>query len=569
MAVFLGLFGLFAWLDLSEIERQARLDPTIKKASHYTSHEGEESEGAMPTESSPTPIITTPEIDPSVPQQAAGQNATPELRRPRVVPSPRTMAEFRMDEGSRVVAIAASPADPTVAVIVDLGRGRQQLIYWAPSKGKGGARKIDLPEGISLSTAAWHPEGEAVYLLGRMSSESVILRVDPRSNVWQPSTILQTDRLLRNLVFGPQTFGVLSRDGIGIARYRMFFGVAGADRQWGVYTATEEGERIYPVITSEPDTDFSTWSKLPGRYPYPPGTLSADYALPAGFHPGGYILLWTDAENCIRSARYGYDNWVSVDALDLPKAVMCRGEVGYVPNGAAILHWQSGKAGVRLFLTGRKLPVTILADRTFASSPYFLADGRGIVGVLTGRTGSKIGYFPVRYPLADVANAWQFVSTEDEWKSFERSNGLFRPLGGSDAGSNFPSGHGYSIEDSRQLYSLYEYSTYQSCRGVGPEVDHPNLVTTDLMWDLFAAAFEGTFIVTERQLAIPAFTEFLKEAAEFLRARHPEAKLVPILSALNAILADKVEQNALAREILGEPEYQPRGHYSSDSELGR
>ncbi len=95
-------------------------------------------------------------------------------------------------------------------------------------------------------------------------------------------------------------------------------------------------------------------------------------------------------------------------------------------------------------------------------------------------------------------NAWLFCDSNSDLDLFEKNGGLFRPL------------------DCEQLYRLYESENYY-CRGYDETTPtRPYLVTTDIFWELFAAAYEGLFIVKERDQAIPAFLEIYLGSGQIL-----------------------------------------------------
>jgi len=63
--------------------------------------------------------------------------------------------------------------------------------------------------------------------------------------------------------------------------------------------------------------------------------------------------------------------------------------------------------------------------------------------------------------------------------------------------------------DAKQLYELYDSELYGDCSGDVSTAARPYLVTTDIIWELLGAAYDGTLIVEERQRAIPAFWKFV------------------------------------------------------------
>ena len=107
-----------------------------------------------------------------------------------------------------------------------------------------------------------------------------------------------------------------------------------------------------------------------------------------------------------------------------------------------------------------------------------------------------LAYVPIRIPLADVANAWMFVEREDDLAKLSATGSLLRNTG------------------FEQMYNLYDTEKYACGDDYHRSIPtRPYLVTTDAFWEVFAAAFEGLFVVSEKRAAIPAFWIFIEEAA--------------------------------------------------------
>jgi hypothetical protein len=134
-----------------------------------------------------------------------------------------------------------------------------------------------------------------------------------------------------------------------------------------------------------------------------------------------------------------------------------------------------------------------------------------------------------------------------------------------------------------QLYQLYDSEAY-ACGDVDESTPtRPYLVTTDSFWELFAAAYEGLFIVRERQAAVPAFWQFVTQAAASLRQSHPQSPWTALFAALEAVQsgpasnqeAQRILQAADSRfsPVAGRTfdygELKPRGHYTSTPEAQR
>ncbi|MGH7619365.1 MAG: DUF3160 domain-containing protein, partial [Gemmatimonadaceae bacterium] len=184
-------------------------------------------------------------------------------------------------------------------------------------------------------------------------------------------------------------------------------------------------------------------------------------------------------------------------------------------------------------------------------------DGRGVVGLISkGGSSTAVVYAPIAMPLADVINAWQFSSNACEDDLFARNAGLFRPQSSTD-----------------QLYSLYERASYTD------GYDSPLLVTTDLFWENFSAAFNGVFILLERRHAAPAYWSFVTAAASELERSAPGSQWERLFSALAAVhrgeLTGEAERIATATKMghsdvldttFDFSELKPRGHYTASPE---
>jgi hypothetical protein len=339
--------------------------------------------------------------------------------------------------------------------------------------------------------------------------------------------------------------------------FRLFFGEKAADDRYAVRSVGETGATPYTVVGDQPD------ARPPEGQGEPPKTIKAGYALPLAFHPAGHVLLWEDERHCFHRALYGTDNWQNSEALP----VACGGSVTYTANGAALLRWQPKTAGlgVRTSLDGQETQV--LTGTTFSSTPSQMPDGRGVVG--TERTGAQttLRFLPLELPLADVANAWMFLETPRDRALFAQNRGLFRAL------------------DFQQLYQLYDTEAY----GCGGEDDprfprRPYLVTTDIFWELFAAAFQGTFQLVERERAMPAFRHLVEQATAELTATKPQARVTEAFAAARAVLegasagnpeaalivaASGVAPSAAFGISLDYTDFAPRGAYTTSDDAKR
>src|ERR1039458_9197485 len=140
-----------------------------------------------------------------------------------------------------------------------------------------------------------------------------------------------------------------------------------------------------------------------------------------------------------------------------------------------------------------------------------------IVGVTRSDSGFAVNYIPIPLPLADVVNAWMFTESAQDTELLAGRGGLFR-----------------NLKDD-QIYQLYDSEAYR-CGDLDESTPtRPYLVTTDSFWELFAAAYEGMFIVRERQAAVPAFWQFVTQAAASLQQSHPQSPWAGLFAALAAV----------------------------------
>ncbi len=350
----------------------------------------------------------------------------------------------------------------------------------------------------------------------------------------------------------------LVSDASPTAAYRLFFGVKASNGTYSTRSITEEGRREYQ--TAGPRQTFTHFEEADRD----PSEIAVPSALPVAFHPAGHLLLWEDASGCFQVARYDRDYWKS--SAPLFKRRVCEGAVSVTPNGLGLIHWTPGADGIELILNRGLSSRRDAQSARFASMPSPVADGKGIVGVVAGSSGVQLAYIPIDIPLPDSVNAWMYSESAADTALFAANGGLFRNLNEHD-----------------QLYQLYDTESYSCGKLDESTPTRPYLVTTDSFWELFAAAYEGIFILRERQSAIPAFREFIRMAA----AESPRSNLAKpwpgIFAALEA-LQNNPDSNDEARRILRATgaefspllgadfdyaELKPRGHYSATPESER
>ena len=435
----------------------------------------------------------------------------PELR---IALSPAEARQITLPGGARVVDSDVSPAGPTTALLVLQASAAREILLWNPHENET-TKAWDVPAGFTARSLVWHPEGNALFVSGLQGQRYVICKIEPAGGKWTARQIYSSVQEIRRLVPGPRPFVVEAGQPPAreVQAYRLFFGLKGSGGNYTIHSITEDGKKEYQAIGPAATKTKSLDDE------YPPSNITAAWALPAGFHPAGHILLWEDARNCFHAAGYARDHWEK--SARLLGREICGGTVSATPNGAGIIHWEAGKAGVDILLNRGAIRQHEAAAYPLVAAPSSVPDGRGIVGITRSAKGYAVNYIPIDVPLADVVNAWMYFESDDDLSRLTRHGGLFRDL-----------------KEADQLYSLYDSELY-ACGNVDQSAPtRPYMVTTDSFWELFAAAYEGIFIVRERQTAMPAFWDFVRRAHSALRQARPQSRWTGVFGAL-AALAEK------------------------------
>jgi hypothetical protein len=472
-----------------------------------------------------------------------------------VAASPAAKVALELPAGTAVRDYEASPAGDEAVVILEDAAHKQRVAFWRFDSA-GFARSIDVPAQTSLASATWHPKGGAVFLLATgaqgVQVQSQILKLDAAAKTFAPRQVFASAKPLRRLVAGPRPFQV---DGEGkTPSYRLFFGEKRPDGSYSLRTISENGKGLYTVAGPQVDPEYK------GREDQEkPETTIVPFALPLAFHPAGNALIWEDGKKCLHKLLYKESNWDKAEPFG-----ECGHTVTYTPNGIATIDWQPGRPGIRIHGLTDKGDAAALGEYTFDGIPSHMPDGKGVVAVTAVAGRKSLVYLPVSVPLAGVANAWMYIEKPADLQKFDRARGLFRPL-----------------PENEQLYQLYDSESY-ACGA--PDVSTPTrpyFVTTDLFWELYGAAFDGLFIVLEREQAMPAFAGFVAAADDQLKARHPGTPMAKAFAAARAVLeghADRDPEARLIVEAKGEAEspalggrvnygeFKPRGHYTSDEQ---
>ncbi|HEX8703070.1 MAG TPA: DUF3160 domain-containing protein [Myxococcaceae bacterium] len=471
---------------------------------------------------------------------------TPE---PTLTPSPGKAARLELVAGEQLVASAVSPLGPEVALAVRAADGGSRVVLWKIGEAKT-VGAWPAPAGTSVEALAWHPAQRRVFAVTRQGKRSAISLLEPRADgTFARTEVHGSERELRGLIVGARPFmfphGKEQRE---VKGYRLFFGVRHPGG-FAVHTMTELGTREYlvagPKALALQPPDMEDYSV--------PSPIDVPSALPLALHPNGKRLLFRQERGVPRAIDY-QPAWEETKDFSVPATA-----VGFLPNGLGLLLWEPGKPGAQGLISMEKQPRALAPALHFLAPPSVTGDGRGLVGVVRGERATVV-YEPVTLPLADVLNAWRLVDSGKQLEHLGRHSGFFQPTG------------------SPQLYNFYEWESYRR----DTWESSPYLVTTDGFWELFAAAYEGSFILAERQLSMPRFWDFVREAhrdakklgpgwavafaaLESLRTEpqpgHPEAQ---------RILAAKGPERS---EALNEPfdygDLKPRSHYTTSEDLRR
>ncbi len=478
-----------------------------------------------------------------------------------VAPSPAEARYLDLKPNEKVLDFDVAKDGPEMAVLVDQA-GAFKVLFRDPGD-SGSAGEWVVPKGFAPRALAWHPAAKTFFLTGKQGNEYAIIRVDKASGGWGHKLIYKTKQEIRRLVPGPRPYAIetdFRKDELKIVKaYRLFFGVKNQDGTYSIKSVTEDGAREYQVIG--PKKGFTKFKDADAE----PSNIEAAYALPLAFHPAGHILLWEDDKKGFHYAVYRRDHWEK--SRKLPYPGISEGTLTATPNGLGLIHWVPNSAGITLITRYGKKKDLLASEFNFLSTPSSVPDGKGIAGLIKKDGKTVLAYVPVPVPLADVANAWMFAEDDGDGDLLSQKGGLLRDL------------------PDDQLYSMYESEAYE-CGGYDRSTPtRPYLVTTDVFWELLAAAYEGVFIVTERQQAIPAFWSFVHDAQESFRTTMPDSPWAKVFSTLegmkNPAGASEEVRSELARiqeaggkalsPVLGKEadfgELKPRGHYNSGEEM--
>ncbi len=485
---------------------------------------------------------------PSAPSPFASQELN-------VAPSPTSSSELSLPAGTSVVDFDVWPTGAD-AIILTHDKAGDHVLSWHAGDSSA-TTLLDLPATFSAASIAVHPLGQRFFIEGKTGQQSQILAVDNTNGSWTQHTIYQTSADTRRLLVAPRPFetGYNDTTNQAIESYRLFFAERLPNGAYSTRSITEDGQREYQVIGPQ-----SSYVKIPDSTGDPTPNF-APSALPESFHPDGHLLIWEDGSGCFQQLAYAGQNW------DQPSHIAgnpCGGSLTVTPNGAALLHWKSGVAGVAVIGDHGSTTTTQAGGFEFISTPSSVPDGKGVVGLVAKAGAQALVYAPIQVPLADVINAWMFTQDAADRESYTNRGGLLRTTG----------------ED--QMYELYDTESYACGRYDSATPTRPYLVTTDIFWELVASAYEGTFIVEERQQAMPAFWTFVTAARQSLDAASSGSAWATAFdavadsnSATNSSDAEALHiqqatgsfQSAVFGKTFDFTELTPRGYYTATPEM--
>lgn len=485
-----------------------------------------------------------------------GEFSIPELH---VIPSPADEKSFSFSNSEKITDYDVSPAGLDVAAVVAKSNGQSSIQFWKIGETKI-SHSCSLPDGLIAKAIAWHPNAKTLFIMGLKGSNYQIYRIEKTNDKWISKTIYSTPNPLRRLLVCPRPF--ITNDDWQNKKeyytYRLFFGMDNGNKTFRIVSVNEFGKRFYQVVgpskTFTKSVDFDSGAN--------PSEMVADWALPVSFHPGGHELIWENNNKAYFVARYDSKYWG--DSKPLKIDLENKGTITPTPNGLGLIHWQKDKSGIGIYILSTKTEEVQLSNYHFVSTPSSVPDGKGIVGLTIQNGQYTLNYVPINVPLADVVNAWMFADSPEEIDHFQKHFGLFRP----------------NSDD--QLYKLYETENYY-CNSYARNLPtRPYLVTTDIFWELFGAAYEGLFIVKERDEAIPNFWKFVNDADQYLKNLNQKSSWLPVFTALKDFYSGNIKNQEVLRiqnekddfaEIINDTyaysDLKPRGHYTSSPEMSK
>jgi hypothetical protein len=467
-------------------------------------------------------------------------------------------ASLTVPAGSQYFAFRPAPLSSSVAV-VEQGATGQSIAFWTP----GSAPRVlwTLPADTVLTDLEWLPDQSALVFLGKVGGKWAVLKQDFNAQAWAPVVLAQSNVPLRGVVVSNRKVRSFQEEKLP-PYYRVFFGAQTAHGQYETRSVRDSGKSLYTLISATSDAPASPGNSNGTQ----PAHVQAKSALPVGYMAAGDTLVWADDKNCLKEINHDSSDWqTTVSGLAGLGTGVCGGGVQLLPNGTGVIQWKSGQPGAVVRFRHSAPSLTVAANTRFLAQPLLTADGKALFGFTAeaGNAGNvALVYEPVKIPLADVTNAWMFLSDQSSpavAQHFTRDGGLLTPT------------------TYQQIFGLYDSERYDR----EDDLPRPYMVTTDEYWELFAVAHEGVFIVTEQQAAIPAFWKMVDDAtheADQTGNRSTFANAFRVLSHLKAgnkadpevariLAANGSSVSSVTHEDLDFSELKPRGHYAGTKDM--
>ena len=476
----------------------------------------------------------------------------PELE---IFPSPNSSQHLTFSNSEKVIDYDISPAGMNVAALVVDKIGNNYIKFW-----HSGTSEISdsllLTKGLVAKAIVWHPKADALFVMGIKDAKYQIFKIRKINKEWVCKSVFSTPKQLRRLVICPRPFVTNSdyKNEKDYYTYRLFFGMDNGDKTYRIVSITENGNKFYQVIG--PAKTFAKTNDEETE----PSRIKSDWALPIAFHPGGHQLILGDKNNNFFCASYDSKYWGKSKLMDI--AINKLGTITPTPNGLGLIHWQKDKPGIGIYLLASKKENLQLQNYHFISTPSSTPDGKGIIGLTISNNQYILNYLPIAVPLADVVNAWMYAGSKDEIELFQKNFGLFRP------------------NQDDQLYKLYETENYYCGDYNRNTPTRPYLVTTDIFWELFGAAYQGIFIVKERDEAMPNFYKFIAAANNYTKQSVTKSAWTDVFSVLQEFISGNIQNPEVKRMQDGRDclsgitnkqypysDLKPRGHYTSSLEM--
>lgn len=491
-----------------------------------------------------------------------------ELEEINVMPSPAEQKVLSLSPNESVIDTDASPKGALAAILVRI-KETQTMRWWNFVDNKITLSQ-NIPTDQKITAIAFHPQGQYLYAIEQQGQKWLIVRQSVAASSWQPEILYSSNVQLRRPVFSTQRFTPSYLPSSNkVNEYRLYFGSLVAPGKWETISMREKGGGLYTLAGPAPkvilDKDFGEHARQ----------FKVDSAVPASFHRSGMKVLMQNDKGCYLELNHYNDDWLEPLPLLWKTQPVCGNSVLYTANGLGTLTWRKGVAGLMFHaqFDNNFQEIILGGGSSFVSTPSSTADGKGVIGVVISDGVQQLKYMPLDVPMGEVLNAWLFVNTVEDFPLYHQHAGLLRP-------QRF---------NNYQLYHLYDEEKYSSCL----ETKRPFMVTTDIFWENFGAAFEAAYILTERNQAIPEFKKLINYTHRYFVEKNIHNRLSTVFSVAARILDNKspaskevIEEaslvaagssSAVAR-LLGESQktqdvryvqFKPRGHYADQDAKGK